>query len=77
MDTVNLALAPDRGLTLLMLAVRTGQSYFVDMLLLRQAKVNLQDTTSTTARYNVCVCGGRVAIMRRLLRSGSNPRLGN
>lgn len=75
-DAVNLALVPDRGLTLLMLAARSGQSYFVDMLLLRQAKVNLQDTTGTTALM-FAAGGGRVAIMRRLLRSGANPRLGN
>ena len=75
-DAVNLALVPDRGLTLLMLAARSGQEYFVDMLLLRQASINLQDTTGTTALM-MAAGQGRASIMRRLLRSGANPRLGN
>ena len=66
----------DRGRTLLMLAARTGQVCFVDLLIQRRASINYQGLGGATA-VMFAACQGGAAVMKRLLWWGADVRLAN
>mmetsp|Transcript_34839 Transcript_34839/g.69480 ORF Transcript_34839/g.69480 Transcript_34839/m.69480 type:complete len:184 (-) Transcript_34839:222-773(-) len=66
----------DRGRTLLHLASRNGQEFFIHMLLQRRASVNAQDPNGTTPLMFASSNGNPEAV-RRLLWHGADPHMTN
>ena len=74
LDDPNMEVEALCGVTMLMIASRTGRESTVKLLLERRATVDQQDSTGSTALIAASM-NGHLAVVRRLLKAGANAEL--